>query len=263
MTTPSTRSPDHPPTEHIELEELADAAEGLIDDARMRVIDAHLAGCSRCAADADALTGVQQTLASEPADSMPDDVFARLQSVVTAEQQQRGAQTHRSRTPTAGAPTTGAPVAGPGAKQPLAEKYSDLTGAGTSPRALRAKFAGGALAATLLAGTAGFGGYVASAAAGTDEPPAQDPMVSSTRGFADAAGEVRQGDPDAYTFSQTWTCVRKVTDGRVLGIKSGMVNGQSGYLVVVRDNGQTSAIFVTGCDTENPSAGPSAALPDR
>jgi hypothetical protein len=292
MTSPSTGSRGDRPTQHIEIEELAEAAEGLVDAERVRLIEDHLAGGAVCAADAEALTEVHRTLGSAPDPPMPDDVFDRLQSVVADEQRLRttpAGSSPSSRSHTVGdgaAPGTNRYAAdhpAPGrlssddratetatsAKPPLAERYSDLTGAmrshGSMPtaRAMRAKFAGGALAATLLAGTAGFGGYVASAAAGTDEPPADSPVVVASDRFEQAAGRLWQQDLGSYRFTRAWSCAREATDGRIAGIRAGVLNGEPGYLVFLQQQDRASAVFVTGCDTATPLAGPSAALPDR
>src|SRR5690606_251245 len=75
--------------EHIDIDELADAAEGLVSGDRAAEIAQHLAGCPDCTANADALNEVHRLLADAPVEVMPDDVFARLQGTLAEEQRQR------------------------------------------------------------------------------------------------------------------------------------------------------------------------------
>lgn len=246
--------------EHIDIDELADAAEGLVSGDRAAEIEQHLAGCPDCTANADALNEVHRLLADAPVEVMPDDVFARLQGTLAEEQRQRetagpGYHDSPSARPAATSYRTesGRPSVGGGGrypKPPLAEHFTETLGNG---RSLRAKFAGGALAGALLAGSVGFGGYVLSASAGTDEPPADQPMVVSKENLDKvAAAEARSGKLNAHRFSRAWHCVRQVTDGRVDGIRSTVMDGQQGYLVLLRKDGETRAAFVIGCDTDDP-----------
>ncbi|HEY9294215.1 MAG TPA: zf-HC2 domain-containing protein [Microlunatus sp.] len=252
--------------DHIDLDELADAGEGLLSPERTSEVEAHLAECGACRARADELAEVSQQLAHAPAPSMPDAVFAQLQQTLADEQTRREAAAaarpgkHADRPPTAGAPYADKPTrpsthgSGRITKPDLAEHFADTL---APRRGLRAKFAGGALAATALAAAVGFGGYLASASAGAAEPSQDRPMVVSPGALhASAAAEVAQGDLSAYRFTQAWFCVRKVTDGRITGIRPTVLNGDTGYLVFLhRDNG-VRAVFVTGCETGNPKAGP-------
>jgi anti-sigma factor RsiW len=256
---------------HIAIDELADAAEGLVDADRSRVISAHLAGCQRCRADADALVAVQQSLAAAPSVAMPEDVFARLQGVVGSEHDRRADQLdrrsaadpgrfvdgHRHPTGPYGSGSGLPSIGGRFPKPYLADHYNQTLGR----RHHRARFAGGALAAALLASTVGFGGYVLSASAGTAEPPADRPVVlqQNTLGAA-ASAELERGDLDAYRFTRAWLCVRKVTDGRITGIRSSALDGRSGYLVFVHRNDVVHAVFVSGCESGDPQAGPSATV---
>lgn len=237
---------------HIGIDELADSAEGLLSEGRDADIAAHLARCQQCQQDADALAGVHDLLRQEPAETMPDDVFARLQHTVSAEQQRRaGAPTRpdsRSGSGDGGSPIAGARFN----KQHLAEHFTD-TFAGR--RGVRARFAGGAVAATLLAGAVGFGGYVASASAGTDEPPADRPIIVDDSALKSSATRaVRQGDLDAHHFSRAWRCAKQVTDGDISGIRASVVDGKAGYLVFLPDTDTTTVVFVTGCDSDTPAA---------
>ena len=254
--------------DHIDLDELADAGEGLLSAERTSEVDAHLAACGECRGRADELAGVSQQLAHAATASMPDAVFAQLQRALTDEQTRREATTD----PLPATPPTGAPYADkltdggtrPGSqstgggrinKPNLAEHFSDTLD--SRPR-LRAKFAGGALAATALAAAVGFGGYLASASAGAAEPSQDRPMVVSTGALhASASAAVAQGDLSAYRFTRAWYCVRKVTDGSITGIRSTVLNGDAGYLVFLNWDNGVKAVFVSGCDTGTPKAGPS------
>lgn len=265
---------------HVGLDELADAAEGLVDQRRADAIEEHLAGCARCRADADALAEVDGTLAAAPPLTMPDDVFARLQGVVVGEQRRRAEAEQRAarRDPVAGSYGngsgrydgdrhrphgpygTGGDLPGLGGRFPkphLADQFS----ATVAPRHRRARFAAGAAAAALLASAVGFGGYVLSASAGTAEPPSDQPVVlnQNTLG-ATASRQLQHGDLNAYRFTRAWLCVRTVTEGRITGIRSSVLDGQSGYLVIVHRDDTVRAVFVSGCDSGDPQAGPSATI---
>jgi hypothetical protein len=51
-----------------------------------------------------------------------------------------------------------------------------------------------------------------------------------------------------------------VTDGRITGIRSSVLDGEPGYLVFVHKDDVVRAVFVSGCDTDDPQAGPSATV---
>ncbi|MBO0811839.1 MAG: hypothetical protein J2P23_07305 [Microlunatus sp.] len=253
---------------HIDIDELADFAEGLLPADRAGEISAHLDGCEPCRSDIDALAEVRQALADAPTASMPDDVFARLQDTLAAEQQLRQEQSQRRVGDHAG---PAAPIIGTG-RPPFVDNqgHPSVRGGGRFPkphiaehftdtkhprRGIRAKFTGGAVAATLLAATAGFGGYLLSATTGANEPPTDQPIVArNANSLASSASSAAAGNLDAYRFSKTWRCVRKVTDGTITGIRSTVLNGQHGYLVFL--NSSSHAVFVYGCDTGTPTAGP-------
>lgn len=275
----STNANQRPPEadEHIDIDELADHAEGLLTPERATAVSHHLAGCEECRTDAAALTEVQDVLADAPAVPMPDDVFARLQETVTAEQRRR--ETEGARHPM-GDRSGQAPRIGTG-RPPYVDGsgHPSITGGGRFPkpniaehftettqtrRGLRAKLAGGAVAAALLASTAGFGGYVLSASSGTDEPPTDQPIVAqNSQSLASSAASAAAGDLDAYRFSKTWRCVRKVTDGSITGIRSTVLGGQHGYLVFLDSGSGAHAVFVYGCDTGTPTAGPTVKVPEK
>ena len=70
---------------HLDTDVLAEFRAGLITGRRGTRIAAHLAGCDRCTALDDRLTGVSALLASVPAPAMPDRVAQRLDAVLAAE----------------------------------------------------------------------------------------------------------------------------------------------------------------------------------
>lgn len=257
--------------DHIDIDELADDAEGLLAPERTAEIAAHLAGCRQCRSDAAALAQVSDLLAGAPDAAMPADVFARLQDTIAGEQQLREAADAHRRSGNRLGPA--APIIGTG-RPPYVDEggHPSTQGGGRFPkphiaehftetthrrRGVRARFAAGAAGAALLASTAGFGGYVLSATAGANEPPTEQPIVAAnTQSLASSAARAASGDLDAYRFSRTWRCARKATDGSITGIRSTVLGGQHGYLVFLKTGSGRRAVFVTGCDTGIPSAGP-------
>jgi anti-sigma factor RsiW len=258
---------------HIDIDELSDHAEGLLPPDRAVEIVEHLSGCEECRSLAEELSQVTDLLAATPTPSMPDAVFAGLQETIAAEQRHR--ESARSRRPGTGAPVVGTgrppyvddaghPSLKGGGRFPKPHIAEHFTETKPSRRGLRAKFAGGAVAATLLASTAGFGGYVLSASTGADEPPTNRPIVATDpHSLASSAASAAANDLDAYRFSKAWRCARKVTDGRISGIRSAVVEGQPGYLVFLESGASRHAVFVHGCDTDTPTAGPTVALPEK
>jgi anti-sigma factor RsiW len=261
-------------TGHIDIDELADFTEGLVPADRTPAIRAHLSGCEQCQSDVDALSEVQQLLTELPAVPMPDEVFARLQGAVAEEQRVREADHSREQ------PGRGTPLIGTG-KPPYVDDQGrpSVQGGGRFPkpslgehftetlsprRGLRARLAGGAAAAALLAVTLGFGGYLLSAASGTAEPPADRPIaVQNKAALASSAASAASADLDAYRFSRAWFCARKVTDGPISGIRSAVLLDQRGYLVFLKSGSTVRAVFVHGCETGNPQPGPTVSVRDR
>jgi hypothetical protein len=76
---------------HLDVEVLAEFRAGLITGRRGASITAHLAGCDRCTALGDQLTGVSALLAAVPRPAMPDLVAQRLDTVLAAEAARRTA----------------------------------------------------------------------------------------------------------------------------------------------------------------------------
>ena len=62
--------------QHLTTDELADAAEGLLDPERAAFAESHIADCPDCHAQSDALRAVSATLHAEPASAMPEAVAA-------------------------------------------------------------------------------------------------------------------------------------------------------------------------------------------
>ena len=75
--------------QHLTTDELADAAEGLLDPERAAFAESHIADCPDCHAQSDALRAVSATLQAEPAPTMPEAVAHRLNDVVAAEHVRR------------------------------------------------------------------------------------------------------------------------------------------------------------------------------
>lgn len=225
-------------SDHVALEELAEAAEGLVDPEHAAVIEAHLSECDACRAQAEALRQVAARLAAEPRPVMPPDVFARLQTAMTAESAARAARVvplvaYRHR-PTLG--TFGAELHPPSRK----------------------RWAAPLLAAAAVATLVGFAGYVLSASAGLNEPPTVAASVRTTD-LGTQAGALKQAaDLSPHRFSKAWQCARQVTAGRIVGLASTSVDGGPALLVYTRRDGQTEVTVVTGCASGSPTAGPSA-----
>jgi anti-sigma factor RsiW len=75
--------------QHLTTDELADAAEGLLNPERAAFAESHIADCPDCHAQSDALRAVSATLQAEPASTMPEAVAHRLNDVVADEHVRR------------------------------------------------------------------------------------------------------------------------------------------------------------------------------
>lgn len=235
-------------SDHIAPEELADAAEGLLDPARSAVVETHLVACDACTQVVADLSGISLTLASVPTPAMPDDVFARLSDVVEAESRHR---------------TSGAAAAEAARRHERLEAHRPHLGDFGSdlPLSSKTRFLYRALLACVLAAVVGFGGYVMSASIGLNEPSADQPaFVDSGQLGAEASAVKAARDLEVHRFSKAWTCARSVTQGRITGITTAVVDGQPAYLVYTRADSVTSVTVVSGCDGPSPTAGPSATL---
>jgi hypothetical protein len=221
--------------QHLSIDELADAAEGLLDPERATVAESHIAGCAECRAQSEALREVTVTLRAEPAPPMPETVAHRLNEVVAAESARRSG------------------VWKP--KPTLGTFGEDLN------KPSKSRWALPALAAAAAAAVVGFGAYLISASAGLNEPPVVAAVNSSDLGVEAHALEQIAGGLRPHRFSQAWGCARKVTEGRITGLAASTVDGTPALLVYTRSEGSTQVTVVTGCGLGTPSAGPSAGLP--
>jgi anti-sigma factor RsiW len=232
--------------EHISVDELADAAEGLLDPVRTDAVSAHLDTCADCRATSERLARVSGLLAADPAPPMPVAVSRRLESVLAAEAERRavtGVLDDRSVRP-------------PREPKPSLGSF----GAGLPHRRLR-NIVLPVLAAAVTAAAVGFGGYLVSASAGLNEPPSTAAAINPSQLGSQALRIEESQDPGPHLFSRAWRCARGVTAGRITGLTSVSVDGRPALLVYTRADDKTYATIVTGCSVASPSAGPSAMLP--
>jgi anti-sigma factor RsiW len=235
--------------QHLSIDELADAAEGLLDPDRAAFVESHLASCAECQGQSEALREVTAALSSEVSPLMPDAVAHRLEEVVAAESADRA---HASE----------ARAVGNGQSASRRQPRVTLGTFGTDldkPR--KSRWAIPALAAAAAAAVVGFGAYVISASAGLNEPPVVAAVDSRDLGAEAIALERTSGGLSPHRFSQAWGCARQVTVGRITGLVSSNVDGTPALLVYTKSDGSTQVTVVTGCRGGTPSAGPSAVLP--
>jgi anti-sigma factor RsiW len=220
--------------QHLSIDELADAAEGLLDPERAAFAESHIAGCTECRAQSEALHEITGMLCTEPPLPMPEAVVHRLNDVVAAESARRTDVWKPRRT--------------------LGTFGEDLK------KSSKLRWALPALAAAAVAAVVGFGAYLISASAGLNEPPVVAAVQSSDLGLEARALEQAAGGLSPHRFSQAWGCARKVTDGRITGLAASRVDGTPALLVYTKSDGSTLVTVVTGCASDTPSAGPSAVL---
>jgi hypothetical protein len=72
-------------TAHLDYDVLADLAEGLLDEAKARSAQEHLAGCAECGDRAAELAEVSRVLAEAPVPPMPAHLVDRLDAALAAE----------------------------------------------------------------------------------------------------------------------------------------------------------------------------------
>ncbi len=231
---------------HPSLTELAEAAEGLLDDERASQLADHLAGCAKCRDSAAELQAVSAALAAVPAPVMPVEVAARLDWVLAGEAVRRSRQPDRDKEWAPSPSWTRATLGSFRAERPRRSVRRILLPA---------------LAAAAAAAVVGFGAYVVSATAGLNEPPVVAAVSSSNLGAQ--AGALARSGLEAHRFSRAWQCAREVTDGRIVGLASSTVDGTPALLVYTRSGATTEVIVVKGCGTGRPSAGPSAVVSRR
>ena len=100
---------------HPDADTLAACREGLLGRRRSARIRAHLARCSRCASLDHELAAVTSLLASAPAPRIPDELAARLDTVLAAESAARA----RGESPAAdGIPATAGGIPATAARRP-------------------------------------------------------------------------------------------------------------------------------------------------
>lgn len=75
----------HPPSEHPDLDALADLAEELLPPEQAAPLHRHLADCATCAEDYAALRGLPELLADAPVPPMPQQAADRLAAALAAE----------------------------------------------------------------------------------------------------------------------------------------------------------------------------------
>lgn len=236
---------------HIEIDELADAAAGLLDRERTRQVETHARECEQCREVSQALAEVTDLLAADPAPPMPPEVTRRLDDVLAAESRQRAAASRHG----SHAQAPHQVLRGPYVAPSLGSFGADL------PRRRRSRLLLPALAACVAAGVVGFAGYFLSATAGLNEPTEVAPAVVSTGQLKSQAYSLLENDDlSPHRFSQAWRCARDVTDGRITALTSAVVDGKPALLVYTRRDGTERVTVVTGCDSGRPSAGPSTTL---
>lgn len=234
-----------PVTDHIATDELADAAEGLLDPARADIVARHVDGCAACTQTAQILEGLPAVLAAEPAPPMPAAISARLQQAVTTESERRSAGI---------APTSG-PGAEPWQARPSLGNFNEgFNKPGRSSLWYRA------LVAAAVATMVGFIGFFVSSTAGLNEPTAAQRVVLSSHSLAPQLNSLNHRGLDAHLFSAAWRCARQVTDGSVSGIRKATIDGAPAMLVYQERDNQTVVTIVTGCDSGHPEAGRTTTL---
>ena len=144
-------------TQHLSIDELADAAEGLLDPERAAFAESHIAGCPECRAQSEALHEITGMLRTEPPLPMPEAVAHRLNDVVAAERARRTDVWKPRRT--------------------LGTFGEDLK------KSSKSRWALPALATAAVAAVVGFGAYLISASAGLNEPPVVAAVHSSDLGL--------------------------------------------------------------------------------
>lgn len=76
-------------SQHPDVVDLAEYAEGLLDDSRRVVVDDHVGGCPDCSQTLSDLVALPPALAAAPLPPMPIDVAERLDRAIAAESEAR------------------------------------------------------------------------------------------------------------------------------------------------------------------------------
>lgn len=232
-------------SDHIAADELADAAEGLLDPADADRVSGHVATCAACKATADLLAEIPSVLAAQPAPSMPADITARLSSVVAAESERRAA----------GIEATTGPGALPWEARPSLGSFNEGYAKPT-----RSSIWYGALVAGAVAVMVGFVGFFLSSSAGLNEPQAGSPVVLTSQSLAPQLRALDHDDFSAHIFSSAWRCARQVTDGPISGIRKAVIDEGPALLVYQPRDSGTVVTVVTGCEVDSPQAGKTTVL---
>ena len=247
-------------TPHPNLDVLADAAEGLLDAGAAARVQAHLAGCSRCRDEAAGLAEVTHVLSAVPPPPLPPGLTARLNEVLAQEQarRERSGALHAVPSEQTWSPGTDQPYGTPSGPHPALRRHfaSELHAV-----PVRRRFALPALAAALAAAVVGTGGYVLSATLGQNEPPAVSVSVASTKLGTQARDLLAARDLSPHYFSQAWWCARRATDRPVAGLVATTDAGRPALLVYGRTSAGLGVTVVSGCDTDDPVAGPWTPVP--
>jgi anti-sigma factor RsiW len=234
--------------QHLSIDELADAAEGLLEEDRAAFVESHVAGCAECRANSEALREVTAALRADVSPPMPDAVVHRLEEVVATENAHRAVASEDERDHD-NAASTWQP------RPTLGTFGADLD------KPHKSRWVMPALAAAAAAAVVGFGAYVVSARAGLNEPPIVAAVNSRDLGAEASALERASGGLSPHRFSQAWGCARQATDERITGLVSSTVDGSPALLVYTESGDSKHVTVVTGCGGGAPSAGPSAVVP--
>ncbi|UGQ08881.1 hypothetical protein LO772_17985 [Yinghuangia sp. ASG 101] len=81
------------PDGHVDVDVLSDLVEGLLGAAAAETAETHIASCADCRDTRDALAGTRDLLGSQPAEPMPDDVFAGIQAALAEAAREDGLTT--------------------------------------------------------------------------------------------------------------------------------------------------------------------------
>ncbi len=262
---------------HLDTDVLADFRAGLITGRRGVKIAAHLAGCDRCTALDDKLTGVSVLLASVPAPPIPDNVAQRLEAVLAAEVRQGNypERAHVDRPGESGAHDR------PAAKRGFRlATWRVLVPVGAAVVLL----AGGGYGLSLLAGgpgspqtssaAAGSAASAAGSAAKAANPPEAAPLSSApsarsqlrSQNQAVSAATLRQqveaelrlppaSRPTKATSPRVQGCIHLLAASAPLElVESTQFGGQPATIIVAR-TGQDDTVWVAGPDCSAASRG--------
>ena len=275
---------------HLDTDDLAEFRAGLITGRRGARIAAHLAGCDRCAALSDELSGVSALLAAAGVPAMPDQVAQRLDTVLAAEVAQRNDSERARGDSTRDRATSGRPAGNRGWRlvslrvlAPAAAVVLAATGYGLS------QLAGGPASPAMSAAAAGSPARPVRAANGANAPalapraaataagsqrlaPASFPFVTSPANFlpgtlkqqleAALRGQAAAGTTQAAPAAVR-ACVRNVAGSAdpVL-VESAHYQGQPATVIIVSTSkGATAWVAGPGCSSGQTHPLATATLP--